>query len=99
MIASSLRVETFRRPGDHVLPIRVVEDGGRLVTPQSVYVGHGISRDVGLRSLQPPRRVMNLQPVRHTPMIEVVQTVAFGEKVFERSLAARPGVTPAASLD
>ena len=63
---TSVRARLDREPGDDVLALREVKQR-QPAWPDAGSVRHGVDGDVGFRALQPPRRMMDVEPPRGSP--------------------------------
>ena len=79
-VAEQLR-ERFRRPSDHVEPLREMQQWSAVRRGESVAFKHRIDRHPRVGSLQWPRRVMDVEPVGRPGMVVVIQAIAFRQEV------------------
>src|SRR4029453_13261199 len=74
-----------RGPGPHVLPPGKMQNGTVIREPEPARRRHAVDADFRFGGVKPPGWMMNLHSVRHSSVAAVIQAVALGEKVIERT--------------
>ena len=86
------RRNSLRRPNQNVLPSSEVQEWSRdQRDPQCLC--HRIPSEFGFRLLQRPRRMVNLAANDSPAPVSRVQTVAFGQEIFQSSAARGENLT------